>query len=98
MMSYISGCIIGSPPEMVMTDDPNSANLSIRSSIVAIGTGSDVLSYSLQYVHARLHRLIGTMCTRTGCSVDAKARVVCFTPLKNLLIALAFGITSSCRL
>src|SRR5437764_8416056 len=75
-----------------MTDEPNSASLSIRSSIASIGTGSLVLSYSLQYVHARLHRRIGTMCTRTGCFVEAKARVVCLTPRTNLLILLDCGI------
>src|SRR5436190_18873531 len=91
MMSYISGCIIGSPPEMVITDVLNSASLSIRSSIVSIGTGSLVLSYSLQYVQARLHRRIGTLCTRTGCLVDANARTVCLTPRVNLLKLLAFG-------
>src|SRR6476661_296666 len=92
MISKISGCIIGSPPEIVITDDPNSASLSIRSSIVSIGTGSLVLSYSLQYVQARLHRRIGTICTKTGCFVEANARTVCRTPLVNLLKLLALGI------
>src|SRR5687767_8763803 len=92
MMSYISGCIIGSPPEIVITDEPNSASLSILSSIVSIGTGSLVLSYSLQYVHDRLHRRIGTMCTSTGCFVDANARTVWRTPRVNLLKLLALGI------
>src|SRR6187401_1044565 len=92
MISKISGCIIGSPPEIVITDDPNSASLSILSSIVSIGTGSLVLSYSLQYVHDKLHRRIGTMCTSTGCFVDANARTVCRTPRVNLLKLLAFGI------
>src|SRR5829696_1965811 len=77
---------------MVMTDDPNSASLSIRASIVSIGTGSLVLSYSLQYVHARLHRRIGTICTRTGCFVDTNARTVCRTPRVNLLKLLALCI------
>src|SRR5882724_8434040 len=75
-----------------MTELPNSASLSIRSSIVSMGTGSDVLSYSLQYVQLKLHRRIGTMCTRTGCFVEANARVVCLTPRKNRLILLDAGI------
>src|SRR5258706_5910584 len=95
MISYISGCIIGSPPEIVMTDEPNSASLSIRSSITPIGTGSLVLSYSLQYVQARLQRRIGTICTNTGCRVEANARTVCLTPRVNLLKLLAFGINGT---
>ena len=66
--------------------------VSLRSSMKSIGTGSLVLSYSLQYVHDRLHRRIGTMCTSTGCFVDANARTVCRTPRVNLLKLLAFGI------
>jgi len=59
---------------------------------VSIATGSLVLSYSLQYAHDKLHRRIGTMCTKTGCFVDANARTVCRTPRVNLLKLLAFGI------
>ena len=92
MISYISGCIIGSPPEIVITEDPNSANLSMRCSITSIGTGSLVLSYSLQYVQARLHRRMGTMCTSTGWRVEANALTVCRTPRVNLLKLLALGI------
>src|SRR5688572_1334151 len=83
---------MGSPPEIVMTEEPNSASLSMRASIVSSRTGSDVLSYSLQYVHDRLHRRIGTMCTSTGCFVEANARIVCRTPRVNLLKLLALGI------
>jgi hypothetical protein len=53
--------LIGSPPLIVITDEPNSANLSMRSNITSIATGSLVLSYSLQYVQDKLHRRIGTM-------------------------------------
>jgi hypothetical protein len=49
----------------------------------------------LQYVHARLHRRIGTICTNTGCFVDANARTVCRTPRVNLLKLLAFGINNN---
>ncbi len=62
----------------------------MRAYISSIGTGSEVLSYSLQYVQERLHRRIGTMCTSTGCFVETNARVVCLTPRVNLLNALAF--------
>src|SRR5690606_1910439 len=41
---------------------------------------------------------IGTMCTSTGCFVDAKARTVCRTPRVNLLKLLAFGIPVKLRL
>src|SRR5206468_12164109 len=88
-------CIIGSPPEIVITEVRNSASLSMRSSITSIGTGSLVLSYSLQYVQDRLHRRIGTICTNTGCFVEAKARIVCRTPRVNLLKLLAFGISKN---
>src|SRR5690606_33822963 len=98
MMSYICGCIIGSAPEIVITDEPSAASLSIRASITSMSTGSLVLSNSLQYVHARLHRRIGTMCTSTGCFVDAKARTVCRTPRVNMLKLLAFSIPVKLRL
>lgn len=38
-----------------------------------------------------MHRRIGTMCTKTGCLVEAKARTVCLTPRVNLLKLLALG-------
>ena len=46
-------------------------------------------------MHAKLHRRIGTICTNTGCFVDANARAVCRTPRVNLLKLFAFGINDN---
>jgi hypothetical protein len=73
MISKICGCNIGSPPLMTISDVPNEASLSMRFFISASGTGSDVLSYSLQYPHARLQRRIGMMWASRVCLVDNNA-------------------------
>src|SRR5262245_54165478 len=57
-----------------MIDVPNPANRSIRRLTVSIATGSEVLSYSLQYLQDRLQRRIGTMCARIGCFVESNPR------------------------
>src|SRR4030095_7149866 len=57
-----------------MIDVPNPASRSIRRLTVSRGTGSEVLSYSLQYLQDRLQRRIGTMCARIGCLVENNPR------------------------
>src|SRR5690242_13125888 len=69
----ISGCISGSPPLMVITEVPIPARMSSRFFISASGTGLEKSSNSLQYVHARLQRRLGIMCTRIGCFVETSA-------------------------
>ena len=64
---------------MVTTDVPSSLSLSTRRSIRSVATGFEKSSNSLQYVHARLQRRIGMMCTRMGCLVEARA----FTIMRN---------------
>src|SRR5215467_13515144 len=59
-----------------MIDVPSPASRSIRRLTVSSGTGSDVLSYSLQYLQDRLQRRIGTMCARIGCFVENNPRVI----------------------
>src|SRR5262249_15170077 len=61
-----------------MIDAPSPANRSIRLLTVSIGTGSEVLSYSLQYLQDRLQRRIGTMCASIGCFVESNPRVINF--------------------
>jgi hypothetical protein len=60
MIASRSGCSMGSPPLRVMIVVPSSASRSIRLSMVPSGTGSEVLSYSLQYPQSRLQRRVGT--------------------------------------
>lgn len=45
----------------------------MRRSISSTGTGSEKSSYSLQYVHERLHRRMGTICAMYGWPVEASA-------------------------
>src|ERR1044072_2658990 len=71
-----SGCIIGSPPEMVTIDVPKSANLSRRLLTPSRSIGFELWSYSLQYPHARLQRRIGIRWARTGCRLDNSARLI----------------------
>jgi hypothetical protein len=61
-----SGWSIGSPPLKAITEVFRAASLSIRASISAVGTGSDTLSYSLQYPQSMLQRRIGTTWTSRG--------------------------------
>jgi len=53
---------------------PSAANRSTRFRISASGTGAETASNSLQYVQARLHRRIGTICTRMGWCLETIAR------------------------
>src|SRR5690242_19548855 len=46
----------------------------MRRSISSTGTGSEALSYSLQYAQERLQKRIGTICAITTCRVEASAR------------------------
>src|SRR5215475_8077578 len=55
-------------------DVPSPASRSIRRLTVSSGTGSEVLSYSLQYLQDRLQRRIGTRCARIGCFVESNPR------------------------
>src|SRR5215475_6075750 len=55
-------------------DVPSPASRSIRRLTVSSGTGSEVLSYSLQYLQDRLQRRIGTRCARIGCFVENSPR------------------------
>src|ERR1043165_9872800 len=71
-----SGCIIGSPPEMVTIDVPKSASLSKRLLMTARSMGFELWSYSLQYPHARLQRRIGMRWARTGCRLESSARLI----------------------
>src|SRR5260370_27293883 len=71
-----SGCSSGSPPEIVMTEVPSLPRSSIRRNISSSGTGSETSSNSLQYVQARLHRRIGTMCAIYGCPVETSAEPI----------------------
>src|SRR6266513_2326206 len=48
--------------------------------MIAVGTGVEKSSNSLQYLQARLHRLTGIRWARSGWSVDATARVTIRTP------------------
>src|SRR5882757_8191666 len=59
-----------------MTEVPSLPRSSIRRSISSSGTGSETSSNSLQYVQARLHRRIGTMCAIYGCPVEASAEPI----------------------
>src|SRR5215469_9562589 len=45
----------------------------MRRSISSTGTGSETSSYSLQYVHERLHRRMGTICAMYGWPVETSA-------------------------
>src|SRR5258707_7235479 len=47
----------------------------MRCLITAAGTGSDTLSYSLQYPQSMLQRRIGTIWTSSGCAVSARPRM-----------------------
>src|SRR5260370_1408346 len=73
MICSRSGCSSGSPPEIVITEVPSRPRSSIRRSISSSGTGSETSSNSLQYVQARLHRRIGTICAIYGCPVETTA-------------------------
>ena len=73
-MTSRSGCSSGSPPLMSIALVPSIASRSTRPSISCVGTGSELLSYSLQYAHDRLHRRIGTIWARIGCRADLSAR------------------------
>src|SRR5262245_18122248 len=57
-----------------MIDVPSPASRSIRRLTVSRGAGSEVLSYSLQYLQDRLQRRIGTRCARIGCFVESNPR------------------------
>src|SRR5262247_4030911 len=57
-----------------MIDVPSPASRSIRRLTISRGTGSEVLSYSLQYLQDRLQRRIGTRCARIGCFVESNPR------------------------
>ena len=48
----------------------------MRRRISSIGTGFETSSNSLQYVHARLQRRMGTMCAMYGCDVLATALAI----------------------
>ena len=78
-ISSSSGCSSGSPPLMVMIDVPMSARRSSRLFISSSGTGFEKSSNSLQYVQAKLHRRVGMICTRKGCSVESKAFAIAST-------------------
>ena len=69
--SSSSGWRNGSPPLMVMMLVPRPAKWSTREMSVSVGTGGEWLSYSLQYVQARLQRRVGIRCTRMGWLLDA---------------------------
>src|SRR5262245_36646483 len=69
-----------------MIDVPNPANRSIRRLTVSIGTGSEVLSYSLQYLQDRLQRRIGTMCARIGCFVESNPRDMSLASRRSVVI------------
>src|ERR1700758_4828702 len=58
---------------MVMMLVPSRARWSMRRSISSSGTGSETLSYSLQYAQERLQKRMGTICAMTGCRVEATA-------------------------
>src|SRR5216110_2550071 len=73
MISSNSGCRSGSPPLMVMIEVPMFARRSRRFFISSTATGGEKSSNSLQYVHARLHRRMGMICTRKGCFVEIRA-------------------------
>ena len=53
-----------------------------------MGTGSETSSNSLQYVQARLHRRMGTMCAMYGCPVEASAEAI--DPTSRTLRVTAF--------
>ena len=52
---------------------PSRPRWSMRRSISSTGTGSETLSYSLQYAQERLQKRMGTICAMTGCRVEASA-------------------------
>ena len=80
IMSSSCGCSSGSPPLMVTTDVPRSPSRSTRRNICSVGTGLEKLSNSLQYVQARLQRLMGIKWASKGWSVDTKALRICHNP------------------
>src|SRR4029453_10931631 len=62
---------------------PSIASRSTRRRIRCVGTGSELLSYSLQYAHDRLHRRIGTIWARIGCRGDLSARATIRTSRRH---------------
>src|SRR5215471_4336553 len=74
MRASSSGCSIGSPPLKATTDVPSCFSFSMRDFRTCVGTGSETLSYSLQYPQSMLHRRMGTICTRSGCAVCTSPR------------------------
>src|SRR5215813_4131983 len=67
-----------------MIDVPSPASRSIRRLTVSRGTGSEVLSYSLQYLQDRLQRRIGTRCARIGCFVESNPREINFASRRSV--------------
>ncbi len=84
-----SGCNSGSPPEKTNAAVHNAASWSIRSRSSAVETGVEMWSYSLQYVHARLHRRVHTTFATSGWLADSNPcttkRISRYTRLSCLL-------------
>src|SRR5262249_39245152 len=73
-----------------MIEVPRPASRSIRRRIMSSGTGSEVLSYSLQYRQDRLQRRIGTMCARIRGFVESSPRAI-YLASQGRVAVLFFG-------